>query len=68
MAEGELINFGRKQGELNQEDCIRLSEKKTASLFAVTCSTPAILIDTSYQNSLFDFGMGDAQQSCVDHR
>lgn len=58
MAEGELINFGRKQGEINEEDCIRLAEKKTASLFAVACSTSAILINLPFQGSLFDFGMG----------
>ncbi len=58
MAEGELINFGRKQGTLNEEDCIRLAEKKTASLFAVTCCTPTILIDDSHRADLFDFGMG----------
>ena len=58
MAEGELINFGRKQGTLNEEDCVRLAEKKTASLFAVTCSTPSILIDESHRTDLFSFGMG----------
>jgi len=58
MAEGELINFGRKQGTLNEEDCLRLAEKKTASLFAVTCCTPSILIDESHRSDLFNFGMG----------
>jgi octaprenyl-diphosphate synthase len=58
MAEGELINFGRKQGELVAEDCIRLSEKKTASLFAVTCCTPTILIDQQYRQAMHDYGMG----------
>jgi geranylgeranyl pyrophosphate synthase len=58
MAEGELINFGRKQGELVAEDCIRLSEKKTASLFAVTCCTPTLLIDTQYRQAMHDYGMG----------
>lgn len=58
MAEGELINFGRKQGELIEEDCIRLAEKKTASLFAVTCSTPSILIDPTHRPALHAFGMG----------
>lgn len=58
MAEGELINFGRKQGELVAEDCIRLSEKKTASLFAVTCCTPTLLIDEQYKQPLHDYGMG----------
>lgn len=58
MAEGELINFGRKQGTLNEEDCIRLAEKKTASLFAVTCSSPTLLLDETYYQPLYDFGMG----------
>ncbi len=58
MAEGELINFGRKQKELEEEDCIRLAEKKTASLFAVACSCPALLVDDQYVTPLFDFGMG----------
>ncbi len=58
MAEGELINFGRKQGELNEQDCVRLAEKKTASLFAVACSTPSLLIDDSYCAALSGFGLG----------
>ncbi len=58
MAEGELINFGRKQKELEEEDCIRLAEKKTASLFAVACSCPALLVEPAYVTPLFDFGMG----------
>ncbi len=58
MAEGELINFGRKQKELEEEDCIRLAEKKTASLFAVACSCPAVLLESPYVSALFDFGMG----------
>ncbi len=58
MAEGELINFGRKQKELDEEDCIRLAEKKTASLFAVACSCPAVLLESPYVSALFDFGMG----------
>ena len=58
MAEGELINFGRGRENLDETDCIRLSEKKTASLFAVTCCTPALLLDESCRQPLFDFGMG----------
>jgi octaprenyl-diphosphate synthase len=58
MAEGELINFGRKQKELDEEDCIRLAEKKTASLFAVACSCPAVLLESPYISALYDFGMG----------
>ncbi len=44
MAEGELINFGRGKENLGEEDCIRLSEKKTASLIAVACSIPAVIL------------------------
>jgi octaprenyl-diphosphate synthase len=58
MAEGELMNFGRGKENLGEEDCIRLSEKKTASLFAVSCCTPSLLVDEQYRQSLFDFGMG----------
>jgi len=57
MAEGELINFGRMQKELEEEDCIRLAEKKTASLFAVACSCPAVLLHSNHRQAFFDFGM-----------
>lgn len=58
MAEGELINFGRKQKTLVAKDCIRLAKKKTASLFAVSCATPAVLTDSRYCAALHSFGMG----------
>lgn len=58
MAEGELINFGRGKENLNAEDCIRLSEKKTASLFAVTCCTPTLLLDSKFKQPLHAYGMG----------
>jgi len=58
MAEGELINFGRKQKQLEEEDCIRLAEKKTASLFAVSCSCSAVLLQSPHERALYDFGMG----------
>lgn len=58
MAEGELINFGRKQGTLNEEDCIRLAEKKTASLFAVSCATPTRLTGDAHRDALHAYGMG----------
>jgi geranylgeranyl pyrophosphate synthase len=58
MAEGELINFGRKQKQLEEEDCIRLAEKKTASLFAVSSSCAAVLLDSPHERALYDFGMG----------
>lgn len=58
MAEGELIYFGRKQGTLGEEDCIRLSEKKTASLFAVACATPTHLLGNGHRDALHAYGMG----------
>ena len=58
MAEGELITFGRGKDNLNEDDCILLAEKKTASLFAVACNTPSLLLDESLRKPLHDFGMG----------
>lgn len=58
MAEGELINFGRGADNLGEEDCIRLAEKKTASLFAVSSCTPTLLLDGSYHDELHRYGMG----------
>lgn len=58
MAEGEMINFGREKGGLDEEDCLRLARKKTASLFSVACSTPTLLLDEQYRDALADFGMG----------
>lgn len=58
MAEGELVTFGRGKGNLTEEDCIRLAEKKTASLFAVTCSTPCLLVDGADRQAMHDYGMG----------
>ncbi len=56
MAEGELLNFGKEH--LDEEDCIRLAEKKTASLFAVSCATPTLLVDPQYREALHAYGMG----------
>lgn len=59
MAEGELINFGRAKNDLNEEDCLRLAKKKTASLFAVACTTPTCLLESDeHAQALWDFGMG----------
>lgn len=57
MSEGELASFGRRAEEVEEEDCIRLAEKKTASLFAVACSTPTSLTDEAYREPLHAFGM-----------
>lgn len=58
MAEGELINFGRGAENLGKSDSIRLAEKKTASLFAVSCCTPSFLLENAYHEELHRFGMG----------
>lgn len=57
MAEGELKNFGRGAAHNTPETCLRLAEHKTASLFAVTCSTPAYLIDPAPRDALHQYGL-----------
>lgn len=57
MAEGELYFFNRPAGQYSQEDCIRLAEQKTASLFAEAASAPAHLLDATQKTRLHDFGM-----------
>lgn len=56
MAEGELVNYGL-QGNITEKDALRWAEGKTASFFAVTCSTPALLVDPTKKNILFQYGM-----------
>lgn len=58
MAEGELINFGRARGELKVKDSLLLAEKKTASLFAVSCKISSLLLNKEYSPAFHDFGMG----------
>lgn len=56
MAEGELVHFGNGPGHFTLEGCLNLARKKTASLFAVSCSTPTRIIDTPYRDALHAFG------------
>lgn len=58
MAEGELTHFGKRMSEPTEESCISLSRQKTASLFAVTCSTPGCLTIGEPSRSLHDYGHG----------
>jgi geranylgeranyl pyrophosphate synthase len=57
MAEGELESFGFGPDNATPEQCISLARQKTASLFAVTCSTPALLTDRTYRDTLHEYGM-----------
>ncbi|MBI5093119.1 MAG: polyprenyl synthetase family protein [Candidatus Hydrogenedentes bacterium] len=57
MAEGELRNFGRGTTHATYDGCLRLAEQKTASLFAVTCSTPTYLLDTQARDGLHHYGL-----------
>ena len=43
MAECELAFFGVPADAATEEDCLRLAEGKTASLFAAACEAPALL-------------------------
>lgn len=58
MAEGELINFGLGPNHFSEKACLNWARQKTASLFAVTCSTPTLLLDPTYRDALHDFGLG----------
>jgi len=57
MAEGELRHFANGRIHGSQESCIALARKKTASLFAVTCSTPSCLTEGRPHAALYDYGM-----------
>jgi octaprenyl-diphosphate synthase len=57
MAEGELTNFGLGNGHYSQEACISLARQKTASLFAVSCTTPACLIEGAPRPELHAYGL-----------
>lgn len=57
MTEGELGSFGRNADRYTQEDCIRLAEEKTATLFATTCTAPTYLVGERYREPLHAFGM-----------
>lgn len=57
MTEGELACFGSNNGEgYTQQDCLRLAEQKTATLFAATCTTPTYLVGECYREALHAFG------------
>lgn len=57
MAEGELTHFGLGQAHYSQEACISLARQKTASLFAVSCTTPACLIEGAPRPDLHAYGL-----------
>jgi geranylgeranyl pyrophosphate synthase len=57
MSEGELTYFGLGREHYSQEACISLARKKTASLFAVACSTPACLIEGAPRPELHAYGL-----------
>lgn len=57
MAEGELKEFGRGDAPRSRDDCLDLARCKTASLFAVACESPAILIQSPHRTALYEFGM-----------
>lgn len=57
MAEGELQNFGLGRDHYSIEACISLARQKTASLFAVTCSTPSCLIPGASGEPFYAYGM-----------
>ena len=44
MTEGELEVFGRDPLRATEDDCLRLADRKTAALFAATCTGPTFLM------------------------
>ena len=57
MSEGELTHFGLGREHYSPEACISLARQKTASLFAVACSTPACLIEGAPRPELHAYGL-----------
>jgi octaprenyl-diphosphate synthase len=57
MSEGELTHFGLGENSATDQACISLARQKTASLFAVACSTPACLIPGAPKASLHAYGI-----------
>ncbi len=57
MAEGELTDFGRGLNGYSLEGCLNLARSKTASLFAVSCSTPCVLRGGAYRDDMHTFGL-----------
>jgi octaprenyl-diphosphate synthase len=58
MAEGELRSLTWNPRTVTREDCVRLAEQKTASLFASTCTGPTFVLDTAHREALHRYGMG----------
>ncbi len=56
MAEGELMLLGRESRECGQEDCLRVAEYKTASLFAVACASPGHIFPGGPMDALHHYG------------
>ncbi|HQH50975.1 MAG TPA: polyprenyl synthetase family protein [Candidatus Hydrogenedentes bacterium] len=57
MAEAELKCFANGDGPMTEAEVLEVARKKTASLFASACSTPACLIDGAPGQLLHDYGM-----------
>ena len=56
MTEGELTSFHRGIAYFTQEDCLRVADQKTASLFAATCALPTYFGADSLRQALCDYG------------
>jgi geranylgeranyl pyrophosphate synthase len=57
MAEGELRDFGLGVSVFTEQACLALARAKTASLFAVSCSTPCCLLGSPHRDALHEFGV-----------
>lgn len=57
MAEGELTDYGLGPGAFTREGCLSLARAKTATLFAVACSSPCYVVGRAHRDALYAFGM-----------
>jgi octaprenyl-diphosphate synthase len=57
MTEGELASFGRNAERFTEEDCLRLAEEKTATLFAMTCTGPTYISGEEHRDALHQYGL-----------
>lgn len=56
MAECELAFFGKARDTVREEDCARLAEGKTASLFSAACEAPALVLNAEESAALRGYG------------
>jgi len=57
MTEGELAGLAKARAGVTEQDCLRLAEQKTATLFAAACTAPTYIDGIEYRDALHKYGM-----------